>query len=97
MFSQEKINTVLKMYYQCGSVTKTIRTLGYPARRTMYLWIENEEKEKFTRKELNITNTAEHPRNPSVDIKDAAKLDDRIFSRCCISQSNAGQSCGTIK
>ena len=35
----------------------------------MYLWIENEEKEKFPRKELNITNTAEHPRNPSVDIK----------------------------
>ena len=69
MFSQEKINTALKMYYQCGSVTKTIRTLGYPARRTMYLWIENEEKEKFPRKELNITNTAEHPRNPSVDIK----------------------------
>ena len=69
MFSQEKINTALKKYYQCGSVTKTIRTLGYPARRTMYLWIENEGKEKFPRKELNITNTAEHSRNPSVDIK----------------------------
>ncbi len=43
MFSQEEINAALKRYHQCGSVTKTIRVLGCPTRRTMYWWIEYAE------------------------------------------------------
>ena len=69
MFSQEEVNAALKMYHQCGSVTKTIRIMGYPTRRALYWWIENEGKEKPPRKEMNTTNTEEHPRNPSVDLK----------------------------
>ena len=44
MYSQDKINVALKVYHQCGSVTTTIRILGYPTRRTLYTWIANEEK-----------------------------------------------------
>lgn len=69
MFSQEEVNAALKMYHQCGSVTKTIRIMGYPTRRALYWWIENEGKEKPPRKEMNTTNTEGHPRNPSVDLK----------------------------
>lgn len=61
MFSHEEVNAALKMYHQCGSVTKTIRIMGYPTRRALYWWIENEGKEKSSRKEMNTTNTEEHP------------------------------------
>lgn len=69
MFSQEEINTALKMYHQCRSVTKTIRILGYPTRRTMYWWIEKEGKKKPPRKEMSPTNTIVHAPNLSVDVK----------------------------
>lgn len=32
MYSQDKIKVALKVYHQCGSVTTTIRVLGYPTR-----------------------------------------------------------------
>ena len=41
MYSQDKINIALQVYHQCGSVTNTIRVLGYPTRRALYTWIEN--------------------------------------------------------
>ncbi len=41
MYSQDKINIALQVYHQCGSVTNTIRMLGYPTRRALYTWIEN--------------------------------------------------------
>ena len=40
MYSQDKINIALQVYHQCGSVTDTIRVLGYPTRRALYTWIE---------------------------------------------------------
>lgn len=64
MFSQEEVNAALKMYHQCGSVTKNIRIMGYPTRRALYWWIENEGKEKPPRKEMNTTNTEERPPKP---------------------------------
>jgi transposase InsO family protein/transposase-like protein len=69
MYSQEKIDTALQVYRQCKSITKTIHILGYPTARTLYTWIENEGKIKPERKKLNTINTAEHPRNPTVEIK----------------------------
>ena len=42
MYSQDKIDIALQVYHQCGSVTETIRVLGYPTRRLLYTWIENE-------------------------------------------------------
>ena len=69
MYSQEKIEIALKVYHQCGSVTTTIRVLGYPTRRALYTWIANEGTVKPKRKSLQLVNTAEHPRNPPVEVK----------------------------
>ena len=69
MYSQGKIDVALKVYHQCGSVTTTIRVLGYPTRRALYTWIANEGAAKPERKPLNNINTAEHPRNPSIEVK----------------------------
>ena len=43
--------------------------LGYPTRRALYTWIENEGVQKTPRKALDNTNTATHPRNPPVEVK----------------------------
>ena len=64
MYSQDKIDIALQVYHQCGSVTETIRVLGYPTRRALYTWIENEGMPKSLRKEAIHVNTAGHPRNP---------------------------------
>ena len=69
MYSQDKINIALQVYHQCGSVTNTIRVLGYPTRRALYTWIENEGVQKTPQKVLDNTNTATHPRNPPVEVK----------------------------
>lgn len=69
MYSQDKIDVALKVYHQCGSVTTTIRVLGYPTRRALYTWIANEGAVQPERKSLRLMNTAEHPRNPSIEVK----------------------------
>ncbi len=69
MYSQDKINIALQVYHQCGSVTNTIRMLGYPTRRALYAWIENEGILKAPRKPLDNTNTVAHPRNPPIEVK----------------------------
>ena len=69
MYSQDKISIALKVYHQCGSVSATIRILGYPTRRALYTWIANKGVTKPERKSLKLINTVEHPRNPSVEVK----------------------------
>ena len=69
MYSQDKIDVALKIYHQCGSVTTTIRVLGYSTRRALYTWIANEGSVRPERKPLKLVNTAEHPRNPPVEVK----------------------------
>lgn len=61
MYSQDKIDVALKVFHQCGSVTTTIRVLGYPTRRALCTWIANEGSGKSERKPLKLVNTAEHP------------------------------------
>jgi len=43
--------------------------VGYPTRRALYTWIENEGVQKPPRKALDNTNTAAHPRNPPIEVK----------------------------
>ena len=76
MYSQDKIDIALQVYHQCGYVTNTIRMLGYPTRRALYTWIENEGVQKPPRKALDNTNTAAHPRNPPIEVNMDA------FHRC---------------
>ncbi len=69
MYSKEDIEAALKLYHQCGSVTKATRVLGYPSKRELYEWILNEGADKPARKELLLVNTADHPRNPPLEVK----------------------------
>lgn len=84
MYSKEQREKALQLYDQCHSVTKVIRTLGYPkTRQGMYLWIKqrNESpKEKSPRRRIN--NSPEHPLHPSLE----TKLD--ILHRCFIDGEN---------
>lgn len=43
IYSRKQVLKALRLYRKCGSVTKTIRILGYPSRESMYLWIKNSE------------------------------------------------------
>ena len=69
MFSKEKKDVALKVYHQCNSVTKAIRILGYPTRRTLYTWVTNEGVDRPERKTLENINTSQHPRNPPPNVK----------------------------
>ncbi len=69
MYSQDKISIALQVYHQCGSITNTIRMLGYPTIRALYTWIENGGVQKPPRKVLDNTKTAAHPHNPPVKVK----------------------------
>ena len=69
MYSKEQKAKALRIYHQIGSVTDTVRQLGYPSREHLYRWIRNEGKTKEKRKKLNLKNTTEHPRNPPAEFK----------------------------
>lgn len=69
MYSKDKINIALQVYDQCGSVTETIRVLGYPMPSSLYTGIGHVGKQKSPRKELVNINTAQHPRNPPIEVK----------------------------
>jgi|GEM_PF-1796317 len=43
MFTNEQKKKALRTYKECGSVPKTIKRLGYPSYRTLYVWIEENE------------------------------------------------------
>ena len=42
MHLKEQKNIALQLYHQIESVTKAIKTLGYPTRRNLYTWIAEE-------------------------------------------------------
>ena len=67
MYSEERRTKALHVFHQIGSVTDTVRRLGYPSRKQLYIWIRNEGKTKEKRKKLNLKNTTEHPRNPPAE------------------------------
>lgn len=75
MYSYEKKSIALKVFHQTNSVSETIRILGYPTRRQLYSWIDDENLPSKERKPLpRIANSPEHHRNPPLDVKlDAIK------------------------
>ena len=83
VYSYEKKSIALKVFHQTNSVSETIRILGYPTRRQLYSWIDDENLPSKERKPLpRIANSPDHPRNPPLDVKlDAIK---RCFELCII-------------
>ncbi len=54
MYSEEQRIKALRMYHRIGSVTDTVRRLGYPSREQLHAWIRNDGKPKERRKKLNL-------------------------------------------
>ena len=50
MYTKQQKEIALKLYKQTGSVSKTVRMLGFPTREHLYNWI-NEEKKSYKGKE----------------------------------------------
>lgn len=70
MYSKEQKPTALEIFHQTNSVPGTIRILGYPTGRQLYIWIAEENIIKRERKPLSrFANPKGHPRNPSLDVK----------------------------
>lgn len=70
MYSEEQYYRALALYDECGSVTKTITQLGYPARRqTLYNWITRRKHLPPERSTFHGVNTPEHPRHPPLELK----------------------------
>ncbi len=61
VYSYEKKSIALKVFHQTNSVSETIRILGYPTRRQLYSWIDDENLPSKERKPLpRIANSPEH-------------------------------------
>lgn len=70
MYSEEQYYKALALYDECGSVTKTIAQLGYPARRqTLYNWITGRNHLPPERSTFHGFNTPKHPRHPTLELK----------------------------
>ena len=70
MYSEEQYYRALKVYEETQSITKTIRLLGYPARRqTLYNWINRKRLLPENRSTFRGYNTPEHPRHPPLEMK----------------------------
>ena len=86
MYAQEQYEKALSMYDKCGSVTKTITQLGYPARRqTLYNWITRRKHLLVGHSTFRGFNTPEHPRHPPLELK--LKVLHRFF------ESGEGNDC----
>ena len=70
MYSEEQYYKALDVYEETQSITKTIRLLGYPARRqTLYNWINRKRLLPENRSTFRGYNTPEHPRHPPLEMK----------------------------
>ena len=83
MYTQEQYERALSLYDECGSVTKTMTQLGYPARRqTLYNWITRRKHLPKDGSTFRGVNTPEHPRHPPLELK----LD--VLHRCFVKRNN---------
>jgi hypothetical protein len=70
MYSKQQKTNALELYKQTGSVTETVRILGYPTRKQLYNWIYEEQHPPRGRKPYPIVdNHPTHPRNPPLNVK----------------------------
>lgn len=70
MYSEEQYHRALEVYEETKSITKTMRLLGYPARRqTLYNWINRKRLLPENRSTFRGYNTEDHPRHPPLELK----------------------------
>ncbi len=69
MYTVQQVQAALQKYDETQSIIDTIRALGYPSRANLYRWIEERNLPSKQKSPFRGTNTSEHPRHPSVELK----------------------------
>ena len=81
IYTKEQEAQALAEYERTGSITETIRRLGYPSKATLYRWYKRKKAELenqhgcLRQDAASIShhcNASEHPRHPSAELKYAA-------------------------
>lgn len=68
-YTQQEKQQALTLYTETGSIAKVINKLGYPTRQNMYTWIKNRNIEKKKKASVDYSDTPEHRRCPSLELK----------------------------
>ncbi|OUQ03266.1 IS3 family transposase [Thomasclavelia spiroformis] len=68
-YTEQEKQQALALYDETGSIAKVINTLGYPTRQNMYTWIKNRNIEKKNKASVDYSDTPEHRRHPSLELK----------------------------
>ena len=68
-YTKAEFAAALNLYDETESITLVIQKLGYPSRTALYKWIKERDKPKQDRRRGNGTNTPQHPRHPSLEVK----------------------------
>lgn len=71
MYTKQQKESALRLYKQTESVSETVRMLGYPSRKHLYNWNyeAKQASQKKRRAQTVVSNTPDHPRNPSLEVK----------------------------
>ena len=68
-YTEQEKQQALALYDETGSIAKVIHQLGYPSRQNMYTWIKNRNIEKKKKASVDYSDTPEHRRHPSLELK----------------------------
>lgn len=68
-YTEQEKQQALALYDETGSISKVINKLGYPTRQNMYTWIKNRNIEIKEKASVDYSDTPEHRRHPSLELK----------------------------
>ncbi len=68
-YTEQEKQQALTLYDETASIAKVINKLGYPTRQNMYTWIKNRNFEKNKKAIVDYSDTPEHRRHPSLELK----------------------------
>ena len=68
-YTEQEKQQALALYDETGSISKVINKLGYPTRPNMYTWIKNRNIEIKEKASVDYSDTPEHRRHPSLELK----------------------------
>lgn len=68
-YTEQEKQQELTLYDETGSIAKVINKLGYPTRQNIYTWIKNRNIETKKKASADYSDTPEHRRHPSLELK----------------------------
>lgn len=69
MYTDQQVQVALQKYDEIHSIIATVRALGYPSRDNLFRCIKKRDLPPKQKSPFRGTNTSEHPRHPSVELK----------------------------